>query len=68
MKYPYSCSVLQRTELGQIMMAIDNIADACHKRLDVPMTDLTLEQKLRKIKVSHKNMGPSHKTGLYLCF
>jgi len=49
------------------MMAIDNIADACHKRLDVPMTDLTLEQKLRKIKVSHKNMGLSHKTGLNLC-
>ncbi|WAR19876.1 CCD42-like protein [Mya arenaria] len=39
----------KRTELGVIMMAIDNIAEICHKRLDVPVIEMSLEQKLKKI-------------------
>ncbi|KAL4237231.1 hypothetical protein ACF0H5_001950 [Mactra antiquata] len=40
----------KRTELGVIMMAIDNIAEICHKRLDIPVQEMTLEQKLHRIK------------------
>lgn len=36
------------------MMAIDNIAETCHKRLDVPVNEMTLEQKLRRIRVSKR--------------
>ncbi|XP_064599610.1 uncharacterized protein LOC135466163 [Liolophura sinensis] len=40
----------RRTELGVILMAIDNIADKCQKRLDIPLDKLSLEEKLAKIK------------------
>ncbi|KAH3844909.1 coiled-coil domain-containing protein 42 homolog [Dreissena polymorpha] len=40
----------KRTELGVILMAIDNIAEICHKRLDVPVQEMNLDQKLRKIR------------------
>lgn len=39
----------RRTELGVILMAIDNITEKCLKRLDSSMEDMTLEEKLQKI-------------------
>lgn len=40
----------KRTELGVIMMAIDNIAEICHKRLDIPVSEMSLETKLHRIR------------------
>lgn len=40
----------RRTELGVIMMAIDNIAEICHKRLDIPVQEMSLETKLHRIR------------------
>lgn len=37
-------------------MAIDNIADKCQKRLDLPLDKLSLEEKLTKIKVSSNSI------------
>nr|XP_022329407.1 coiled-coil domain-containing protein 42 homolog [Crassostrea virginica] len=39
----------RRTELGVILMAIDNIAEKCLKRLDPVLEEMTLEEKLQKI-------------------
>ncbi|XP_061174002.1 uncharacterized protein LOC133183078 [Saccostrea echinata] len=39
----------RRTELGVILMAIDNIAEKCLKRLDHSLEEMTLEEKLHKI-------------------
>lgn len=40
----------RRTELGMIMMAIDNLAEVCHKRLDIPVQEMSLETKLHRIR------------------
>lgn len=40
----------QRSEFGQIMMAIDNLADKCRRRLDPIVSGMTLEDKLNIIK------------------
>ncbi|KAK3093354.1 hypothetical protein FSP39_014401 [Pinctada imbricata] len=39
----------RRTDLGVILMAIDNIADKCRKRLDPPLETMSLEDKLHRI-------------------
>ena len=43
---------LQRTELGRTLMAIDNIAEKCRRKLDKSLDRMSLEQKLDVIKVS----------------
>ena len=41
----------QRSEIGQILMAIDNIAEKCRRRLDPPVEDMTRQEKLEIVKV-----------------
>ena len=45
----------QRTDLGRILMGIDNIAAQCYKRIDIPIDGMTLDEKLHRIRVSHGN-------------
>ncbi|ELU04528.1 hypothetical protein CAPTEDRAFT_220283 [Capitella teleta] len=40
----------QRSELGQIVMAIDNLAEKCRRRLDPAINGLALEAKLNIVK------------------
>ena len=39
------------TQFGQIIMAINNLADKCHRKMDPPLNEMTLEDKLDMVKV-----------------
>ena len=41
----------QHSEHACIVMAIDNIADKCERRLDLPLSELDIGEKLMIIKV-----------------
>ena len=41
----------QRAVFGQILMAIDNIAEKCHRHMDPDLDTMTLDDKLNIIKV-----------------
>ena len=41
----------QRCEFGMIMMAVDNLAEKCRRRLDPEMADMDLEEKLHVVQV-----------------
>ena len=41
----------QRAQFGQILMAIDNIAEKCHRHMDPDFDEMNLDDKLQIIKV-----------------
>lgn len=51
-KYSASTGGLRqrRTDLGRILMAIDNIAEQCYKRIDVSIERMSLDEKLHRIR------------------
>lgn len=40
----------RRTDLGRILMGIDNIAAQCYKRIDISIDGMTLDEKLHRIR------------------
>ena len=53
---------LQRTELGMIMMAVENLAEKCRRRLDPEIDEMDLDQKLHVVQVFNHTYRASSRT------
>ena len=53
--YIYYASAFQRTEFGMIMMAVENLAEKCRRRLDPELEEMDLDMQLQIVQVCDRN-------------